>query len=469
MIGIVCFAVAELTGRLVFYFVTGEWFSTREFTLQLDIARSETGTAATPAVDSLQQVTAFNFPEIIHPYLGFVQKQEHSESRVDKYGFPLNFGGPIRLKNEADCVIGIFGGSFAQGIATHRNSLINTLAPLQKNVVVINTAMGGYKQPQQLLTLCYLLSLGAEFDVVVNLDGFNEVALPFAENIPKGVFPIFPRNWYFRVLSEPPEDLLLLSGEMQYIRRERNKLLQSAESGSGKWSICRYSIWRMRDRRFSERLNLLQLAILGLNADRNSNESVSGPPYNREDTAVISNALAEHWANCSRLMDEICRAHGIRYYHFLQPNQYVEGTRLMTPSEKAVAFDPKHPYRQGVVDGYPLLMESGKKLSKAGVAFHDLTMIFSETPDPVYQDTCCHPGPAGYEIVGAAIGEFIRDDILRQGSNAGSDVKTGVFPAQERSSENIHKMMNTDGQGKVIPPKIDRKNRFRITKELSVR
>ena len=35
----------------------------------------------------------------------------------------------------------------------------------------------GYKQPQQLLVPTYFLSIGQVFDLVVNIDGFNEVAL----------------------------------------------------------------------------------------------------------------------------------------------------------------------------------------------------------------------------------------------------------------------------------------------------
>lgn len=30
--------------------------------------------------------------------------------------------------------------------------------------------------------------------LVVNLDGFNEVVLPVYENMPKQVYPFFPRN-----------------------------------------------------------------------------------------------------------------------------------------------------------------------------------------------------------------------------------------------------------------------------------
>ena len=35
----------------------------------------------------------------------------------------------------------------------------------------------GYKQPQQALVLAYFLSIGQPFDLVINIDGLNEVAL----------------------------------------------------------------------------------------------------------------------------------------------------------------------------------------------------------------------------------------------------------------------------------------------------
>jgi len=51
------------------------------------------------------------------------------------------------------------------------------------------------------MRLNYLLALGARFDLFINLDGFNEVALPPAENIPKGVFLFFPR----KLVCESPQ------------------------------------------------------------------------------------------------------------------------------------------------------------------------------------------------------------------------------------------------------------------------
>jgi hypothetical protein len=49
---------------------------------------------------------------------------------------------------------------------------------------VVKATIGGYKQPQQLMALNWFMALGGEFDIVINLDGFNDVALPALENVP---------------------------------------------------------------------------------------------------------------------------------------------------------------------------------------------------------------------------------------------------------------------------------------------
>ena len=60
-----------------------------------------------------------------------------------------------------------------------------------------------------LLVLNYMLALGQTFDLVINIDGFNEVALPPITNLPNQVNPFFPRNWFGKTAalkdaSSPP-------------------------------------------------------------------------------------------------------------------------------------------------------------------------------------------------------------------------------------------------------------------------
>src|SRR5690606_34769316 len=107
---------------------------------------------------------------------------------------------PIHRRSDEHVIVGIVGGSVALGFSLEGDAALARILTQHprltgRRVTFVRLCLGGYKQPQQLLTISYLLSLGAEFDFVVNIDGFNEVVLPAIENVPVGVYPFFPRAW----------------------------------------------------------------------------------------------------------------------------------------------------------------------------------------------------------------------------------------------------------------------------------
>ena len=61
--------------------------------------------------------------------------------------------------------------------------------------------------------------------------------------------------------------------------------------------------------------------------------------------------------------------------------------------------------------GYPLLIDEGRILRDKGIAFHDLTMLFKELPDPIYVDGCCHYNQQGYDLLAAAVARGILEDL----------------------------------------------------------
>ena len=454
--------VAEAIGRVAYHEVTGRWYSSEEFRQQMLAVETP---AAQDRKEDPTSVPA-DWPEILHPYLGFVQRRTGDKSRIDSFGFPVNLEDPIHESSASGLVIGIFGGSFAQGIATHHERMAEAVAKANRDPVIVNTAMGGYKQPQQLLALCYLLTLDAHFDAVVNIDGFNEVALPPVENTPKDVFPFYPRNWYFRSLSVPGENLQLLLGETQYLRRIRSDWSSIMNRRYLLRSFCWFAVWKSRERELSSRINRLQLAMMELETGRSDDPSVSGPVFKKCTLPVLAEALAAHWANCSRLMDDICRANGIRYYHYLQPNQYVPDTRNLTPMEMKKAFDPDHPYRQGVLDGYPHLIRFGKNLAASGMVFTDLTKVYSDVSEEVYRDTCCHPGPEGYELIGAIIGERIRSDFSGIAPEEAGLTPAGPTTGSGGREGRLHPVM-TPIERRRTPRQKDLPGRPGINKKLS--
>ena len=103
-------------------------------------------------------------------------------ARTNNFGFVSPHDFPFAKTRNNQFLIGIFGGSVAAWfchVGTPR--LLDTLKAQaffkDRELVPLCFSHEGYKQPQQLLALTYFLSIGQQFDLVINIDGFNEVAL----------------------------------------------------------------------------------------------------------------------------------------------------------------------------------------------------------------------------------------------------------------------------------------------------
>ncbi len=257
--------------------------------------------------------------------------------------------------------------------------------------------MGGYKQPQQLFTLAYFLTLGAHFDLVINLDGFNEVALPPTENTPKGVAPYFPRNWYGRVGLM--EDILLVAvAERAALERGRRRWAKFF-AGPLRYSATANAFWFGNDRILARQIADLQVGVLRALPNRTPGYTITGPRTGPAQPVETYPQLTDIWRSASLQMARLAEANSILYVHFLQPNQYVSGSKPFHPHEMKIAFSDDSPYRPGVLEGYPLLIETGKELVRARVNFYDLTKLFVTRRGALYADDCCHLSDRGYMLV----------------------------------------------------------------------
>ncbi len=99
------------------------------------------------------------------------------------------------------------------------------------------------------------------------------------------------------------------------------------------------------------------------------------------------------------------------YFHFLQPNQYVDGSKPMGAEELARSASATRAVYDPVRHAYPLLLQNGAELKQRGVRFTDLTQVFARTGDPVYIDDCCHLNPDGTEILAQEISRTILDEL----------------------------------------------------------
>jgi hypothetical protein len=344
------------------------------------------------------------WPEVIHPYLGFVPDPGEGGTTVGDTKQVLS-RSPERM------IVGVFGGSFAAGVCNYaRGKLREVLRLPGKDVQLICVCAGGYKQPQPLLALTYLLSLGGSFDLVITVDGANDVALAPIENVPQGVFPVYPRGWFWRVGSVNDPEALKYLGGLFALDLDRQTWANTFLNHGLYRSAALSLIWENRDRLFAIKRDRTVHALTEYKTTAAKSYAATGPKRAFKNPQELYEFLARVWSESSLQMKRLCDVNGIAYYHFLHPSQYVTGSKPMLPEETKVAVVQGHAYQAGIVAGYPILRRYGTQLSAAGVRFRDLTMLFEHVQESVYKDASGHLNGDGYRLVAEAIGETIQAD-----------------------------------------------------------
>lgn len=354
-----------------------------------------------------EQVEAHSFfgASAIHPYLGYVQVPE--PGLVNEWGL-LGPASPIQQRRADRVIVGVFGGSVAAQFASWPEPFIRSLGRHRefqnKEIVIVNAALGGHKQPQSLMALSYLLSVGAEFDLVITIDGFNEVALAPFENIPRGVASSYPRSWDLMVRKQSDSRVRAQVEEIEEWKRRRQRWARRFSKLSFRYSFSANLLWRSADRWLENEVARSALRLHS-SATRSHQYSELGP----RDTsgASLFGELAAIWSRSSRAMRGLAQSHGARYVHVLQPNQYFNAGRAMSAGEASVAMYAGSPYRPSVEKGYPLLRAEGERLRRDGVEFVDLCEVFNDVGEPVYVDSCCHYTTRGKTILAERIAQFI--------------------------------------------------------------
>lgn len=410
--------------------IFGDWFSSLEnynhilqTSSQASLSQTNTNAYATTQIKDL----IAGKQSVLHPYLGFVYNPDGWKTKHD--GIPIsNFGfiddkSPIQKRSNDKVIIGIFGGSVAWWFQQlGAKEMINELKQLpqyaNKEFVIVRTALGGFKQPQQLMTLTYLLSLGAEFDIIVNLDGYNEIALPYHHNISSGVNPFFPVNWKEQVTSILNRETLKIIANITRLEDHQKSVADFMLSTP----ILRHSIacsllWRGYNAITSRNVLKLRQQLSNSNAEASNSAKkhipfyISGPAFDYASKENLLTELTNIWKSSSMTMHSLCLQHKCAYFHFLQPNQYASDRKFMSEAERTIAIGLPDDMNQYIKDGYPLARNAGKELLSSGVHFTDLTTIFDETKEATYNDTCCHLSKTGNEILGKNIGTAIREHL----------------------------------------------------------
>lgn len=397
----------EIAGR-----GTGAWADSLQ--LELEQAQYERGAPRWLGADAL------------HPYLGFVKDpagntpeamRRWDGQRITDYGF-IGEPGFLPKPDEDKYVIGVFGGSVAAQFC-HKGDdrLLERLAGSPhlagRSPVLVRVALGAYKQPQQVMALNYFLILGAVFDAVINLDGVNEMALPWLGYEERDVHPVFPRDWALRILQTPDLALQQAAGEIVYLTAKRAELARSFSRRPLSYSVAWNLVWKVRDNRLEAERHRARMRYETYQPPQESFAAL-GPRTRFRSEDDVYRELAAIWKRGSLQMHRLCEGSGIRYYHFLQPSPHVEGSKPdMSRSERTTVSRGSQEFKDRVVAGYPRLQEGARELISAGVLFRDLTQLFVDEERQVYIDGCCHMNELGNRIMADAIADVLLEDLAR--------------------------------------------------------
>ena len=320
-----------------------------------------------------------------HPYFGYVSGRFRDRTAI------------LNTRSEDDYVIAILGGAAAESVARFLTKNPSSLSRLRhaipqigdKRIQVANLALGGYKQPQQFFAASFFLE---RIDLVVNLDGFKEV-------VAYGFSPLYPMEF--------PELSL--------------KLYDHGRAGAGwrfvgntlKWSYAKmarlpraipelsfshsyFLFWHLFHGPLAQAIDAVDgrflAAVLGKDAGA----------YSLDHKLAI-------WKRYTLLQSRLVTMSGKPSIFFVQPNQYLKGSKPLSPEEKAAAFDPAIESTFG--RGMQRLRDAVPELRANGVRIFDLTGIFADVKETLYIDDCCHLNERGHELLAEAMIDILAQHV----------------------------------------------------------
>lgn len=368
-----------------------------------------------------QRVRSYVSGFVPHPYVGFVYDPTKN-SNVNEYGW---YGpSPLTKKQVDTVIIALTGGSVAEGIFQDNGDQLRSLLESSgifpgKKIVLVNFSAAGYKQPQQLFALEYMLAQGAEYDLVINIDGFNDVSLPGGDNYWQGIAPIYPRSWkwYAQTLFNPKTFVpIVILYSLQDMRIQHARLVSHFFSNS----LVSLVLWDVFDRAADMISAHVTFRLQTATADYTTTKqtyTLSGPNTVLYTEQTVVDYAVEVWKLSSLQMAEITQTNGIAYLHILQPSAYDPTVKALTAQEKRDAGVVNQgssertlgfTFQQAVLSGYPQMRTIGETLLRQHEHFVDGTGVFRDESDAMFTDAC-HFTVSGSDIFTRFIASSVTD------------------------------------------------------------
>ena len=406
--------LAEVGAYLAFAALAGELYSAAKVREQQEWSANLMGRRGN--VPAPARGPTFLRGEAVHPYIGFLQVPVKRNALDDGWG--LNEDGlyqpdsPLFERGPETLLVGITGGSVAAlFIRESRDVLVRELQRdprfAGRQVRFVSMAAGGFKAPQQLMATTYLLALGGSLDLLINIDGFNEVrparvGQRAAARLPRlpalVVLPGAPRpadaaaRRRDRVHAAPAR-----AGGPRGPRVAAALLLDPQALVEGARQALPRAPARARDRpaqlqadRRAGHPGRSQARVRRPGPSSTTSLRASGPRARSSCTGCARPTASATSTCCNR----------------------TSTSRAPSPSPtRSSARRSTRPRTtpRGARLGYPRLLAAGEELVAEGVRFFDATRVFEGIEDTLYVDDCCHFNERGNDLLAEAIARFVSE------------------------------------------------------------
>ena len=310
----------------------------------------------------------------------------------------------FRQSSANEICVFVYGGSVSAQVGQQAPDEIERLLAADpraagKAVRVYPMGRGAYKAPQTLAALQHDLSCGFAPDVVLLVDGFNEVAVGMG-NVSNGFHPVLPgASFWLPLVAAPVSSSNAVRDAEDAVRGEQALALRldglGDSLGAARSALAsRTLLWAVSAsyQRWVQAIN-----VYSRRAAEAKNAWVSrGGSFDRTSQAALE-LCAQIWYENARSMRALCDVRGISFVHVLQPTLHDIGAKPATENELRVG-GASDAWLEGVRIGYPLLRERGASLRAAGHPFFDATKLFEHERGEIYVDSCHFNEPGRREL-----------------------------------------------------------------------
>jgi len=318
-----------------------------------------------------------------HPYLGHIYQKD--AVKRDEYTIP----------SESDAFnIGLFGGSVAANLADYEaktatiEKILKQRIPELRNrkIHLINFALGYGAQPRQATAS---LLYGRHLNLAVNLEGVNEMQKPMIPAYPNYFPKLELGELFYSVDAKNLVKTKSVFVDVMTVHALEADLVEKRPISSLWRSYLKFRIMRLYDS--------LRSFVLALE----ERSRVSDIPVA---------ALEDVWTHAVEDQTSIFAARKIPFIAFVQPAFGARNVKPLSDLEnelgKSFTQERYETIQSQLNSGYQRLRQI------PGLKVFNLEMIFRQTRETTYIDSCCHLNELGNQMLSQAIANSISDSLV---------------------------------------------------------